>query len=126
MRGVAARYPAFDAALGRPVNLEQRVNLCRTEQQKAEPLAYESRELLALSAYVGKQSRGLPIAVVNDEKTKPFIDAGAYFTRKCPGMPTPRTGMPALSPTATYSTASVIGIPTRRSRTSLRKLLRGS
>src|SRR5215472_14973110 len=26
MRGVAARYPAFDPALGRPVDLEQRIN----------------------------------------------------------------------------------------------------
>src|SRR3954447_21550332 len=33
MRGVAARYPVFDAALGRPVNLEQRINLCRTRNQ---------------------------------------------------------------------------------------------
>src|SRR5471030_1828697 len=30
MKGVAARYPAFDKELARPVNLEQRVNLCRT------------------------------------------------------------------------------------------------
>ena len=29
MKGVAARYPAFDKALGRPVDLEQRINLCR-------------------------------------------------------------------------------------------------
>ena len=34
MDGVAARYPAFDAALGRPVDLEQRINLCRTERQE--------------------------------------------------------------------------------------------
>ena len=26
MKGVAARYPAFDKTLGRPVNLEQRIN----------------------------------------------------------------------------------------------------
>ena len=31
--------------------IEQRINLCRTEQQKAAPLAHESRELLALTAY---------------------------------------------------------------------------
>jgi sulfur-oxidizing protein SoxA len=84
MRGVSARYPAFSPAKSRPIDIEQRVNLCRTEQQKAEPFAYESRELLALSAYVGRQSRGLPIAIVNDEKTKPFIDAGRtlYSTRQ--------------------------------------------
>ena len=27
MKGVAAHYPAFDKALGRPVDLEQRINL---------------------------------------------------------------------------------------------------
>jgi len=84
MRGVSARYPAFLPAKGRLIDIEQRINLCRTEQQKAEPLAYDSRELLALSAYVGKQSRGLPIAVVNDDKTGPFINAGQklYSTRQ--------------------------------------------
>ena len=35
MKGVAARYPAFDAASGRPVNLEQRINLSRQQDQKA-------------------------------------------------------------------------------------------
>jgi sulfur-oxidizing protein SoxA len=76
MKGVAARHPAFDAALGRPVNLEQRINLCRTGRQKAPPLALESRELLALTAYVGRQSRGLPIKIAIDERTRPFLDAG--------------------------------------------------
>jgi L-cysteine S-thiosulfotransferase len=32
MKGVAARYPAFDAARGRPIDLEERVNTCRTEK----------------------------------------------------------------------------------------------
>jgi len=35
MKGVAARYPAFNAARNAPVDLEQRINLCRTEQQQA-------------------------------------------------------------------------------------------
>jgi sulfur-oxidizing protein SoxA len=77
MRGVSARYPAFSPAKGRPLDIEQRINLCRTGQQQAAPLAHESRDLLALTAYVGRQSRGMPIAVANDEKTRPFIDAGA-------------------------------------------------
>src|SRR6266446_8906516 len=37
MKGVAARYPAFDRALGRPVDLEQRINLCRANRQQATP-----------------------------------------------------------------------------------------
>jgi sulfur-oxidizing protein SoxA len=76
MKGVAARYPAFDASRGRPVDLEQRINMCRTERQKAPPLAFESRDLLALTAYVGRQSRGLPINIAIDARSKPFLDAG--------------------------------------------------
>ena len=83
MKGVAARHPAFDATRGRPVTLEQRVNVCRTERQKAPPLAYESRELLALTAYLARQSRGLPIDVATDQRTQPFLDAGrATFYRR--------------------------------------------
>ena len=76
MRGVAARYPAFSAARGRPINLEQRINLCRTEQQKAPPLAYESRDLLALTAFVAQQSRGAAIETGSDPQLQPFIAKG--------------------------------------------------
>src|SRR5215475_12961002 len=41
MKGVAARYPAFDAARGRPIDLEERVNICRAEKQQATPFAFE-------------------------------------------------------------------------------------
>src|SRR5262245_41599271 len=76
MKGVAARYPAFDAARGRPINLEQRINICRADQQKATPFAFESKDLLALSAYVGRQSRGMPIDIPDDPRLKPFLEAG--------------------------------------------------
>jgi sulfur-oxidizing protein SoxA len=75
MRGVAARYPAL--VDGKLVNLEQQV------LHKAPTLAYESRELLALTAYVVRQSRGMPIDVKVDEKTKPFFESGkAFFHRR--------------------------------------------
>ncbi len=61
MRGVAVRYPAFDDKLNRPVDLEQRVNLCRVDHQQLPPLADESRDLLALTALIGRQSQGMPI-----------------------------------------------------------------
>jgi sulfur-oxidizing protein SoxA len=76
MKGVAARYPAFDKALVRPVNLEQRINLCRVGHQQASPLAYESRELLALTAFIAQQSRNMPIVTGTDPELKPFIDRG--------------------------------------------------
>src|SRR2546422_11441150 len=41
------------------------------------------RDLLALTAYVARQSRGLPIESAIDERTKPFLDAGrATFHRR--------------------------------------------
>jgi sulfur-oxidizing protein SoxA len=76
MRGVAARYPAFDKTLGRPVNLEQRINLCRTRHQQATPLAYESRDLLALTAFIAQHSRGLPIETATDPALEPFVARG--------------------------------------------------
>ena len=36
MKGVAARYPAFDRKLGRPIDLEGRINACRTSHQRVE------------------------------------------------------------------------------------------
>jgi sulfur-oxidizing protein SoxA len=76
MKGVAARYPAFDARLKRPVSLEQRINLCRTEQQHAAPFKYESKELLSLTAYIALQSRGMPISAGADAASRPFVQAG--------------------------------------------------
>src|SRR3984957_8646678 len=66
MKGVAARYPALDKELARPVNLEQRINLCRARHQQATPLPYESRDLLALTAFVAEQSRGVAITAGTD------------------------------------------------------------
>ena len=83
MKGVATRYPAFDQTLGRPIDLEGRINACRTRHQGADPLAFESRELLSLTAYVARQSKGLSISVADDEATLPFVAAGrAIFDRR--------------------------------------------
>ncbi|MBR0926094.1 sulfur oxidation c-type cytochrome SoxA [Bradyrhizobium diazoefficiens] len=76
MKGAAARYPAFDKALGRPVTLDQRINLCRADHQQATPLPYESRDLLALSAFVAHQSRGAAITAGDDPQAKPFVEQG--------------------------------------------------
>lgn len=75
MKGVAVRYPAYDAKRGAPINLEGRINTCRVEHQKAPALAHESRELLALTVLISRQSRGLAIES-RDERLTPFIDEG--------------------------------------------------
>ena len=79
MKGVAARYPVFDAARRRPINLDQRINACRADRQQATPLPYESKDLLALSAYVASQSRGMPVTPPDDARLQPFRDAGRKF-----------------------------------------------
>jgi len=76
MKGVAARYPAFEPALARPLDLEGRINRCRSEHQGAAPLTWESGDLLALTAFIAHQSRGLPIAVEIGGPARPFFDWG--------------------------------------------------
>lgn len=82
MRDVATRYPLLDAESGHLVDLQGRVNLCRTRHQEAPPLPFESQELLALTAFVGYQSRGLPLAAPQNERLMPFIDNGRKLFRQ--------------------------------------------
>ncbi|GJI92787.1 MULTISPECIES: sulfur oxidation c-type cytochrome SoxA [Duganella] len=83
MRGVAARFPAFDGASKMAVNLSQRINICRERKQQAPALRLESEELLGLEAYVAMQSRGLPVAPPQDTGTKAAAARGKelYFQR---------------------------------------------
>ncbi|MBM3533755.1 MAG: sulfur oxidation c-type cytochrome SoxA [Alphaproteobacteria bacterium] len=83
MTGVAVRYPAFSESASRPISLDQRINQCRTEQQKAPAFDYESRELLSLSALVAMQSREHKIAPPDDPRLRTFLEAGAAtFNRR--------------------------------------------
>jgi len=82
MRGVAARYPAFDASLARPVTLGERLNLCRVRQQKAQGWRAESPDLLALEAYVALQSRGQAITSPDDTRLAPFRARGEQRYRQ--------------------------------------------
>jgi sulfur-oxidizing protein SoxA len=76
MRGKAATYPKFDASAGQVLSLEQRVNTCRQNKMQATPWAPGSDELLAVTAHLGSQSRGLPLNVAIDGPAKPAFDAG--------------------------------------------------
>lgn len=85
MKGVAARYPAIPRDAARPVDLEGRINLCRTDNLKAASLASGNAELLALAAYVAHQSRGLPIAPPDDPRLAAFRNEGADIYRRRQG-----------------------------------------
>jgi L-cysteine S-thiosulfotransferase len=82
MLGVAARYPQFDAASSRPLDLQGRINQCRVERQGARGFAFESQELLALTAFVARQSRGLPVAGFEDTRLDAFIERGREHYRR--------------------------------------------
>ncbi len=76
LRGAATHYPAFDAALGKPVTLAGRINLCRQRHQAQAPWAMESTPLLELESFVAHQSRGLPLALVEDPRLRPATQRG--------------------------------------------------
>lgn len=76
MRGVAARYPAFDSATARPIDIPGRINQCRIDHQSASPLPRESDDLLGITTYVFLQSRGMPVAPATDERLAPFREKG--------------------------------------------------
>jgi sulfur-oxidizing protein SoxA len=76
MRGVAARYPAFDESSAKPLNLSQRIENCRSKHQQAEPLKPESAALLGLESYVAHQSRGMPIAPPSDPRLEASRERG--------------------------------------------------
>ena len=76
MKGISARYPAVDPATKQLVNLDGRVNLCRTRQQHAPAFAHESDELLSLTAYLAYQSRGLPVQISIDPARRDAFERG--------------------------------------------------
>ena len=83
MAGVGAAMPKWNEALGKPINLEQQINACRTERMGAKAWKWESSELLAMTAFVRNQSRGMPVEVQVDGPMQPWFEKGEtlYNTR---------------------------------------------
>lgn len=83
MAGVAARYPAV-AQDGALLNLEGRIERCRTRHQGQPEFGYESDALLSLTTAVALRSRGLPMSVAVDGPATPFFEQGRtlYETRQ--------------------------------------------
>lgn len=79
MRGVAARYPAWDVRLGRVVDLTGRLNDERSRRFGLPPLGYEAPEMLALTAYLGTLSKGMPMAVDVEGPARPWFEEGRAF-----------------------------------------------
>lgn len=82
MRGVRARYPQFDPRRKKLISLEQRINQCRVTRMQTKAYPYESEALLALTTFVGLQSRGMPVQVEVTEPARPFFESGREFFRR--------------------------------------------
>jgi sulfur-oxidizing protein SoxA len=63
LKGAAATYPKYVPALGRVVDIEQRIDDERISKMGAPALVWESDGLLALTAFVKLQSRGVRVNV---------------------------------------------------------------
>jgi sulfur-oxidizing protein SoxA len=85
MTGVAARYPAIDAASGRLFNLEDRINQCTTRHQQAVAMPPESDALLGLSLLVTQASKGMPLRVDIGGAARGHWQAGATLFSKRQG-----------------------------------------
>jgi len=77
MTGVATQFPKMQKGILR--TLEGQINQCRTSKQEAAALAYESKELLALSTFVATQSKGLPIAIQETPQNRKNLQQGRHF-----------------------------------------------
>ena len=84
LTGAATKYPKLDEGSGTLLNLEGRINQCRIEHQGQAPWAYESEELLSITAYVAEQSKGMPIDIEVTAETQPYVDNGQdyFLTRR--------------------------------------------
>ncbi len=81
MRGVSLKYPkVFNKKL---INLEQRINYCRTNKMNSEPFEKESKDLLGLSTLITVQSRGLKQKIDINEDNEYWFKLGKklYFEK---------------------------------------------
>ncbi|MES2586898.1 MAG: sulfur oxidation c-type cytochrome SoxA [Pseudomonadota bacterium] len=77
MAGVATQFPKVQK--GKLQTLEGQINQCRTSKQGASALAYESKELLALTTFVANQSKGLPIDIQETPQNRKDLQQGRQF-----------------------------------------------
>ncbi len=76
MKSVAASYPKWDPKLGKPVNVEQRINICRTNEMKAEPWKFNTEPLTAMTTFVKTQGKSQPVSVKIDGPMASWFEKG--------------------------------------------------
>lgn len=83
LKGLRANMPRWNAEKGKPESLEHIINASIVEHQGADKWKWESAEMLAMTALIGMQSRGMPMTVQTDGPMAEWIDKGKdlYYTR---------------------------------------------
>jgi sulfur-oxidizing protein SoxA len=76
LTGAAARYPAFDEAEGKPIDLAGRIRKCGAEHLSVAPPAFESRSLVALTTFVAHKARGTPVGTGEDPRLSRAVETG--------------------------------------------------
>ena len=79
LKSVGTTYPVYYEPWGKLMNMEQRINHCRTENMQAEPWKYESDDMLGMTALIRHQARGEPVNVKIDGEAAPFFEKGKEF-----------------------------------------------
>lgn len=75
----ATRYPRYESSTDSLINLEQKINVSREQHQEATTFAWESEELLSLTAFVANLAHGKPVQVDIDGKARPYFDLGRTY-----------------------------------------------
>lgn len=76
MKTAGAHFPKWNEELGKPINLEQRINKCRVDNMQAEAWKWESANLLAMTTFVRHQARGVPVFMQIDGPMEPHFKNG--------------------------------------------------
>ena len=79
MKGVGARFPIYYKPRKKLINVEERINICRTKNLGAKKWKYDSAKMLGMTIFIKAQSRGVPVKVDISGKAKPFFEKGKAF-----------------------------------------------
>ncbi|MGJ4931512.1 sulfur oxidation c-type cytochrome SoxA [Bradyrhizobium sp. HKCCYLS2038] len=83
MASAGAAYPKWNEKKGKPVNLEQQINICRTDNMKAEPWEFKTEALTSMTTFIKTQSKDVAVSVKVDGPMTPWFEKGKqlYYQR---------------------------------------------
>ena len=79
LKGAARHFPKRHPKTHRLFNLETQINYCRTRRQDQTEYAYESAELLSLTAYLTSQSRGQAVSAAIADNSQHWLEQGRRY-----------------------------------------------